>query len=186
MRRRHSHPLFAATACGIIGSAVLAAASPALGNGDKQARMLLVFHSMYGVDGPFVGNLFPLRGIPGDDLPWTVASAHGWLDTDGHLTVQVKGVVFTDDEEVPPNLRGTNDEPTFRVAISCTTEKEDGIFRRNVFTEPFPATPEGDARVRTTVELPNPCVAPTAFVVAGSEDKWFAVVGFEDEEEEEE
>jgi hypothetical protein len=32
-----------------------------------------------------------------------------------------------------------------------------------VFTEPFPATPEGDARVRTTVELPNPCVAPTAF-----------------------
>ena len=186
MTKRNSHALLAVTALGVIGTALMAAAPSALGNGDKQAHMLLVFHSMYGVDGPFVGNTFPLRGIPGDDLPWTVASAHGWLDTDGHLTVQVKGVVFTDDEEVPPNLRGTNDEPTFRVAISCTTEKDDSVVRRKVFTEPFPATPEGDARVRTTVELPNPCVAPTAFIVAGTEDKWFAVVGFEDEEEEEE
>src|SRR6186713_2685733 len=110
MTRRHSHALSAATAFGIIGSAVLAAASPALGTGDEQAHMLLVFHSMYGVDGPFVGNTSPLRGIPGDDLPWTVESANGWLDTDGHLTLQVKGIVFTDDDEVPPNLRGTNDE----------------------------------------------------------------------------
>lgn len=185
MTKRYSRIFLAVAACGVIGSAALAAAPPAPDHGRAQAHMLLVFHSMYGVDGPFVGNAFPLRGIPGDELPWTIASANGWLDTDGHLTLQVKGLVFTDDEEVPPNLRGTNDEPTFRAAISCISESGDRVVRRNVLTDPFPATPDGDARERTTVELPNPCVAPTLLVLAGSEDKWFAVVGFENEEEEE-
>ena len=31
--------------------------------------------------------------------------------------------------------------------------------------------------------LPNPCVAPVIFVLAGSEDKWFSVTGFEAEED---
>jgi hypothetical protein len=31
------------------------------------------------------------------------------------------------------------------------------------------------------VTLPNPCVAPVIFVLAGSEDKWFSVTGFESE-----
>ncbi len=49
-------------------------------------------------------------------------------------------------------------------------------------TASFPATEEGDA-IDTQVKLPNPCVAPIAFVVAGSEDKWFAVTDFEAESE---
>jgi hypothetical protein len=35
----------------------------------------------------------------------------------------------------------------------------------------------GDSTIDTMVTLPNPCVAPIVFVVAGSEDKWFAVTG---------
>jgi hypothetical protein len=186
MTRRNSHVFIAATALGIISSAALAAAPPTLNHDAEQAHTLLAFHSMYGVDGPFVGNAFPLRGFPGDELPWTVASAVGRLDTDGHLTVQVRGLVFADDEEVPPELRGINDEPTFRAAVSCTTEKGDQIVRRKVITQPFPATQTGNSRIRDTVELPNPCVAPTILILAGTEDKWFAVVGFEAEEEEEE
>jgi len=148
-------------------------------------RTLLAFDAMYGVDGPFVGEANPIRGIPGDELPWTIASAKGRLDTDGHLTVTVRGLVFTDDEEVPPELRGINDEESFRAVVSCLTEEGDSVVERNVFTGPFPATPEGDSKIRTTVELPQPCVAPTVLVLAGSEDKWFAVVGFEEEEGEE-
>lgn len=186
MTRQNSHAFIAATALGIIGSAALAEEPSTLNNQCDQGHTLLAFHSMYGVDGPFVGNTFPLRGFPGDELPWTVASAQGRLDTDGHLTVRVRGLVFTDDEEVPPELRGINDESTFRAAVSCTTEKGDSVVRRSVVTQPFPATRTGNSQIRATVELPNPCVAPTILVLAGSEDKWFAVVGFEDEEEEEE
>jgi len=185
MTKRNSHALLATTALGIIGSAAFAAAPPAEESVCEQVRSLISFGSMYGVDGPFVGSVFPLRGYPGDDLPWTVASAHGRLDTDGHLSVRIRGLVFTDDEEVPPELRGTNDEPTFRAAVSCITEQGDHVVRRNVVTEPFPATKTGNSRIRATVELPNPCVAPTVLILSGSENKWFAVVGFEDEEEEE-
>lgn len=186
MTRGNSHVSIAAIALGIFGSAALAAEPATLKHEDEPAHTLLAFHSMYGVDGPFVGETFPLRGFPGDELPWTVASAAGRLDTDGHLTVEVRGLVFTDDKEVPRELRGINDEPTFRAAVSCTTEKGDLVVRRKVITEPFPATRTGNSRIRTTVQLPNPCVAPTIFILAGSEDKWFAVVGFESEEEEEE
>jgi hypothetical protein len=30
--------------------------------------------------------------------------------------------------------------------------------------------------------LTNPCIAPIVFILAGSEDKWFAVNGFESED----
>ena len=150
----------------------------------QSGRTLLAFDAMYGVDGPFVGEAFPIRGIPGDELPWTISSAKGRLDTDGHLTLTVRGLVFTDDEEVPPELRGINDEESFRAVVSCLTEEGETVVERNVFTAPFPATPAGDSKIKTTVELPQPCVAPTVLVLAGSEDKWFAVVGFEEEEEE--
>jgi hypothetical protein len=53
----------------------------------------------------------------------------------------------------------------------------------NVTTEGFPATKSGDSFIKAKIDLPNPCVAPIIMVLAGSEDKWFAVTGFEAEEE---
>jgi len=196
MRTPRARLVVALILCGTVSGTALAARSreaqardktarAALAESNDHGRTLLAFDSMYGVDGPFVGEAFPIRGIPGDELPWTIARAQGRLDTDGHLTLTIRGLVFTDDPEVPPELRGINDEESFRAVVSCLTEEGETVVERNVITAPFPATPEGDARIRTTVELPQPCVAPTVLVLAGSEDKWFAVVGFEEEEAEE-
>jgi len=153
---------------------------------EGEGKTLISFSSMYGVDGPFVGEAFAIRDIPGDELPWEVRSARGSVDTDGHVTDRIRGLVFKDEEGVPEELRGINDESEFRVAISCLTEEGDAVTTANVVTAGFPATRSGDSVIRTTVELPNPCVAPVVMVLAGSEDKWFAVTGFESEEEEEE
>jgi hypothetical protein len=147
--------------------------------------VLLQFGAMYGVDGPFVGEANPIRDVPGDELPWTIGRSHGHLGTDGQLVLIVRGLVFTDDEEVPPELRGTNDETEFRALVSCLTEEGDSVVTRNVISAGFPATPAGDSTIVTHLDLPNPCVAPVVLVLAGSEDKWFAVNGFESEEEEE-
>jgi hypothetical protein len=152
---------------------------------EGEGKTLIAFSSMYGVDGPFVGEAFAIRDIPGDELPWEIRSARGRLDTDGHLTLQVRGLVFKDEEGVPEELRGINDETEFRAAISCLTEEGDAVTTANVVTQGFPASRSGDSLIRTTVELPNPCVAPVVMVLAGSEDKWFAVTGFESEEDEE-
>jgi hypothetical protein len=57
---------------------------------------------------------------------------------------------------------------------------------KNVIMEGFPATVDGNSFINAKVELPNPCVAPIIMVLSGSENKWFAVTGFEVEEAEEE
>jgi hypothetical protein len=106
----------------------------------------------------------------------------GELDSRGHLTIFVRGLVFADDPSVPPELVGTNDEPTFRGLVSCLTETEDSVETQNVTTDGFPADVHGNSFIHARIELPNPCVAPIVMVLAGSEDKWFAMTGFESEE----
>src|SRR4029434_4449935 len=77
-----------------------------------------------------------------------------------------------------------NDETTFRGAVSCITEDEDAGTTpiENVITDGFPTGPAGDADIDAHLTLQNPCVAPVVFVLAGSEEKWFSVTGFESEE----
>jgi hypothetical protein len=146
------------------------------------APTLLAFGTMYGVDGPFIGEANSVRGVPGDELPWEIGPVTGRLGADGRLFLLVKGLVFKDDPSVPPELRGKNDESEFRALVSCLTEDGDHVVVRNVVTEGFPATESGNSFIHTRIQLPNPCVAPIVMVLAGSEDKWFAMNGFEAEE----
>lgn len=147
------------------------------------SRSVLSFHAMYGVDGVFIGDANPLRGIPGDELPWDIGHAtNGRLDSNGRLRIHVDNLVFADDPSVPPELRGTNDETDFRAVVSCLTVDSGGnVVTSNQTTRGFPATVTGQCDIDTHVDLPAPCVAPMVFVIAGSEDKWFAVTGVETE-----
>ena len=175
-----------------LGGALLILASissPALAKEKRApaetAPVIIQFQTMYGVDGPFLNPANAIRGVMPDDLPWEVESVNGKLRTNGHLKIHVEGLVFKDDPIVPPELRGKNDEPFFRALVSCITEDEDAGTTPvvNVVTEGFPASiPEGDSDIDARIELPNPCAAPIVFIMAGSEDKWFAVTGFEEEE----
>ena len=149
------------------------------------ARTILAFGTMYGVDGPFIGDANKIRNVEGDELPWEIGPVTARLDTQGHLFLKVRRLVFKDDPSVPEELRGRNDETEFRALVSCLTEDGDQTPVRNVTTEGFPATESGNSTINAKVELPNPCVAPVVMVLAGSENKWFAVTGFEAEEDEE-
>lgn len=151
------------------GSHVLAASS---------VRTVLHFSTMYAVDGPFTGDANPIRNLDGDDLPWAIRSVEGSLFSDGFVTVSVRGLVFTDDPEVPPELRGINDEEHFRAVVSCLTEGGDKTPIANVSTAGFPASRRGDAFIAARVKLPNPCVAPIV-LITGDEGEWLAVTGVE-------
>lgn len=144
------------------------------------AKNIISFETMYGVDGPFV-NSTAIRGVKGDELPWEITSAVGNLTTDGKLNISVKGLVFADDPSVPPELRGINDEETFRAIVSCIAEKPKGGGLRtvNILTAGFPANRAGDSEIMTSVALPEDCVAPIIFVMSGSENRWFSVTGAE-------
>lgn len=143
---------------------------------------VLTFDTMYGVDGPLLGETNAIRGVVGDEAPWTIAHlAIGRLDTSGRLMILVRGLVFGDDPTlVDPSLIGKNDETAFRGLVSCLTEDgQGGIVTANVETDGFKADTLGNSFINQQLTLPNPCVAPIVFVMAGSEEKWFAVTGFE-------
>ena len=146
------------------------------GNG-KGAPPLLIFKDMYGVNGPFVGDANPVRGVPGDDLPWQVKKANGKLDANGHLVINVKGLVFPDDPAVPEELRGINDDEEFRALVSCLTVDGDDVVEQNVISDGFPATVTGNAKINARLTLPSPCVAPIVMILGGDEDLWFAMTG---------
>jgi hypothetical protein len=150
----------------------------------RPSHKILAYQNLYGVDGPFLGEVNNIRGVVGDEAPWVIRSARGWLSDSGRLKINVRGLVFADDPLVDPALVGKNDETEFRGLVSCLTEVGDSVETANVVTQGFKATESGDSNIDAHVDLPNPCVAPIVFVLAGSEDKWFAVTGFESPEAE--
>lgn len=179
-----------AVLCAVVLLAAAGAASAKNDNhpGDQNDQghglpVILSFDTMYGVDGPLLGETNAIRGVIGDEAPWAIAHfIKGRLDKSGRLQILVRGLVFKDDPLVDPSLVGKNDEPFYRGLVSCLTEDaQGGISPASVVTDGFPASVDGNSFINQTLVLPNPCIAPIVFVMAGSEDKWFAVTGFESE-----
>ena len=164
--------LVAATAVALLALVGIALQGTASGSGGKD---VLKWEVMAPVDGPFVGTGTPVRKLAGGGFPWEIDRAKGELRTDGALEVRVEGLVLARKAPVPPALQGTNPVPQFRAIVSCLTP-ESPVDGENVATAPFDASPEGDARFKGSVELPDPCVAPIVFVTSPA-NQWFAVTG---------
>ncbi len=143
---------------------------------DPRSRTILDFRTMVPVTGPFVGSPNPIRGIIGGGLPWQIEEAKGELEADGHLKVEVEGLVLLDGNPVPPDRQGTNPIPNFVAVVSCETIEAGAPATVNVATDPFPASPGGDSRIEATVSLPSPCIAPIVFV-GPAPTTWFAATG---------
>jgi hypothetical protein len=143
-----------------------------------EGKDVLEFDTMTGVVEPFTGTTNPVRGVPGGGLPWELDRARGDLRSDGRLEVRVEGLVLARRAPVPANLQGTNPIPQFRAIVSCLTPDDAGetVQTVNLTTDPVPASPDGDARIKTRVALPDPCIAPIVFVTSPTE-AWFAATG---------
>ena len=150
---------------------VVQVSSAGLGGND-----VLKFDTMFGVDGPFVGTTNPVRDVPGGGLPWQIERGRGELRADGEVRVNVDGLVLLEGAPVPEALQGTNPVPAFRAIVSCLTIVNGAVATSNVSTEPFPASPEGDAKIKATVALADPCLAPIVFVTSPT-GQWFAATG---------
>lgn len=137
---------------------------------------LMEFDTMVGVPAGLTAtqSQAALRGINGGGLPWVLTSAHGELTASGKLEIEVRGLVLAAGMNT-----GTNPSPVFRGLVSCV--KSNGSFE-NILTDPFPATTGaasaggGDAKIETTVALPQPCIAPIIFVTSNN-GAWFAATG---------
>jgi hypothetical protein len=147
------------------------------GSASADPGTMLKFDTMAPVTGPYVGATNPVRNVPGGGFPWMITSGSGSLKTDGHLVVQVRGLVLADHAPVPPGLQGTNPVPDFLAIVSCQSIGADATATiANVATGQFPASPDGNSTINATVSLPHPCIAPIVFVTSPG-GAWFAATG---------
>ena len=137
----------------------------------SSGKDVLEFDVMSPVVAPFTGGTHPIRGVNGGGVPWQIDRGRGDLSSDGRLEIRVKGLVLVSS--------GQNPVPMFRGVVNClTTQSPDlGV---NLATAPVPASSDGDATIKATVDLPDPCVAPIVFVTSGTgppPGNWFAATG---------
>src|SRR5262249_28244658 len=112
-----------------------------------------------------------VRGPRGCCLAWVITSGQGEVDCAGSVDVEVRGLVLANTPPVPLNLRLTNSVPNCRAVVSCLDASGNPV---NVSTGLFPASPQGNADIEATVQLPRPCRAPIVFVTSPAL-AWFAM-----------
>jgi hypothetical protein len=137
---------------------------------------ILEFDTMVGIPAGLTGaqSVVPLRNINGGGIPWTIADGSGELRANGHLEINVQGLVLAAGANA-----GSNPVANFRGLVSCVNS--DGTFT-NIQTGLFPATTGpasaggGNATIEADLSLPQPCIAPIIFVTSGG-GNWFAATG---------
>ena len=136
---------------------------------------VLQFNAMAGVTRPYTGATNAIRNVPGGGVPWVIEFANGKLSPNGDVDVLVRGLVIDPNE--PVATAGTNPSPVFKVIVSCLSkDASGGATTANVSTQNFPADTAGNAHIKDTVSLPQPCIAPILFVTSGG-GNWFAATG---------
>lgn len=156
---------------GVLAVGAVVVQSTAAKDGGSPGKDVLEFDVMTPVVAPFTGTAHPIRGVNGGGVPWQIDRGRGDLSSDGRLKIRVEGLVLVSS--------GQNPVPMFRGVVNClTTEQPDvGV---NLATAPVPASMDGDATIKATVDLPDPCVAPIVFVTSGTgapPGSWFAATG---------
>jgi hypothetical protein len=165
----------------VIGTLLLGIAlgpAPAAASADSQStRHVLAFTTAFANVSPFIGAAGAIRGVPAAGLPWAIRSVAGDLETDGDLTVVVRGLVLANDPSVPANLRGTNPVPQFAAVVSCVSAASGATATANVTSANFTASSTGNAFIHQRLTLPSPCAAPDVFITSPNGGAWFAVTG---------
>ncbi len=155
-------------------------ASGAVTSASADESKLLEFNTMIGVPRPYTGATNAIRGVPGGGLPWVIEFGKGKVSPEGKVDVLVKGLVFDPNDQavIDRGIGGTNTVPNFKVIVSCMSRDANGAaVTVNVSTGLFPADAQGNARIKDTVALPSPCIAPIVFVTSPA-GAWFAATGF--------
>ncbi|MDD5411187.1 MAG: hypothetical protein PHF31_07200 [Methylobacter sp.] len=153
---------------------------------DKSQKIIIHFHTMFGVDKPFLSSNPSqssdptVRGVLGDYQSWKInRSVNGILFADGRLIINIKGLIFGDGSP--------NDEDHFRALVSCQLTPDvpggEAATFSNFITAPFPVhnpIGKGNAKIDAKIPLPSPCVAPVVMILNGNPadgNVWFAITG---------
>lgn len=103
-----------------------------------------------------------IDGVTAAGAPWSIEEGRAQLFANGRLHVEVQGLIVI--------ALGRNPAATGKAVVSCN-----GVVAATTAAVPF--SPEGDAEVDATVDLPSPCFGPSVFFTSAG-GSWFAATGF--------
>jgi hypothetical protein len=151
----------------------------ATGTVGKSGRDVLQFDTMFANVAPFIGKNGAISDVIAAPFPWQINhEIRGDLDADGNLNIDVDGLVLANDPSVPAGLRGTNPVPAFSAVVTCRTGSGSSFVTTRTNSANFPASTQGNARIRAKLSLPSPCVTPYVFVTSPNPNGvFFAVTG---------
>ena len=113
-------------------------------------QRIIDFDTMSGLDGPFLGNANPIRGVDGGGLPWVLDGARGRVDADGKVDVSVDGLI------IPASSGfGFNPAPFFRLVISCLSVEGGLVSVVNITTNNGAEVMIGDSVVMLGEPMPG-------------------------------
>ncbi len=156
---------------GLLAVGVVVVQTTAAKDEGSPGKDVLEFDVMTPVVAPFTGAAHPIRGVNGGGVPWQIDRGRGDLSSDGRLKIKVEGLVLVSSGQNPVQM--------FRGVVNCLTPASPDV-GVNLATAPVPASTDGDATIKATVDLPDPCVAPIVFVTSGTgapPGSWFAATG---------
>ena len=67
----------------VIAAMMMVALVVQVSSAGSDGENVVEFDTMFGVDGPFVGTMNPVREVPGGGLPWQIERGRGELSADG-------------------------------------------------------------------------------------------------------
>lgn len=115
-----------------------------------------------------------IAGINGGGLAWAIGEAEVSVKSAGKIEVEFEDLVFA----AGPNT-GKNTVASMAVAVSCSSTAD---VRTVAVSAPFAVTVAdaadpvgGDADTRSTIALPETCLAPIVFITNATGTAWFAV-----------
>jgi hypothetical protein len=151
----------------------------ATGTAAKTGHDVLQFDTMFANVAPFIGAPGAISGVTAAPLPWHINhEIRGDLDANGNLSIDVDGLVLANDPTVPPQFRNTNPVPFFSAVVTCRTASGKSFVTVRTNSGNFPASTQGNARIRAKLSLPSPCVTPYVFVTSPNPNGvFFAVTG---------
>jgi hypothetical protein len=156
---------------GVLAVGVVVVQSTAAQGESSPGKDMLEFDVMTPVVAPFTGTTHPIRGVNGGGVAWQIDRGRGDLSSDGRVKIRVEGLVLVSTGQNPVSM--------FRGVVNCLTAASPDV-GVNLATPPVPASSDGDATIKATVDLPDPCVAPIVFVTSGTgapPGNWFAATG---------
>lgn len=131
--------------------AVLAVGLPGIASADDTERGNLLRSGLVGSTPPPAGP--SLFGVPPGGAPWVAdEDSSVRVGRDGRMVVRVRGLVIP---TAPAN--GTNPVPQLSASLVCN-----GAIAATTAAVAFDTA--GDARIRTTVAVPSPCLAPAVLI----------------------